>query len=54
MGSGLEEVVRPLGPAAEVDRECSVDTLCVVVWRWDGGSGGKLAVIGDPMSIASL
>jgi hypothetical protein len=32
-----EEAVRLLGPAVEVDRECSVDILCVVVWRWDGG-----------------
>jgi hypothetical protein len=47
-------VVPPLGPAAEVDRECSVDILCVVVWRWDGGLGGELAVIGDLRSIASL
>jgi len=52
--AALEEVVRPLGPAAAVDWECSVDILCVVVCRWDGGLGGKLAVIGDLRSIASL
>jgi len=34
-GRALEEAVRPLGPAAEVDRECSVDILVpfVAVWR---------------------
>ena len=53
-GPALEEVVRTLGPAAEVERECSVDILRVVVWRWDGGLGGELAVIGDLRSIASL
>jgi hypothetical protein len=47
-------VVWPLGPAAEVDGECSVDILCVAVWRWDGELGGELAVIGDLKSIASL
>ena len=37
-----------------MDQECSVDILCVAVWRWDGGLGGELAVIGDLRSIASL
>jgi len=52
----LEEVLQPLEPAAEVDRECSVDILVLFVaaWRWDGGLGGELAVIGDLRSIASL
>jgi len=53
-GPALVEAVRPLGLVAEVDRECSVDILCVAVWRWDGGFGGELAVIGDLRSIASL
>jgi len=51
-----EEAVLPLEPTAEVDRECSVDiwVLFVAVWRWDGGLGGELAVIGNLTSIASL
>ena len=55
-GPALEEVVRPLEPAAEVDRQCSVDILVLFVaaWRWDGGLGGEFAVIGDLRSIASL
>jgi len=55
-GPALVEMVRPLEPAAEVDRECSVDILVlfVAVWRSDGGLGGELAVIGDLRSIASL
>ena len=56
-GPAQEEVVQPLGPAAEVDRECLVDIvlLFVEVWRWDSGcGGGELAVIGDQRSIASL
>ena len=55
-GPALKEAVRPLEPAAEVDRECSVDILILflAVWRWDGGLGGELAVIGDLRSIASL
>ena len=52
----LEGAVQPLGPAAEVDRECSVEILVlfVAVWRWDGGLGGELTVIGDLRSIASF
>ena len=52
----LEEAVQPLEPAAEVDRECSVDILelFVVVWRWDGRLGRELAVIGDLRSNTSL
>jgi len=48
--------VRPVEPVAEVDRECSVDILLlfVAVWRWDGGLGAELEVIGDLRSIASL
>ena len=55
-GPALEGAVRPLEPAAEVDRECSVDILVlfVAVWRQGGGLGGDLAVIGDLRSIASL
>jgi len=55
-GPALEEAVWPLEQAVELDRECSVDILIlfVVVWRWDGGFGGELAVIGDLRSIASL
>ena len=55
-GRALEGAVRPLEPLAEVDRECSVDifVLFEVVWRWGGGIGVDLAVIGDPRSIASL
>ena len=55
-GQTLEELVRPLEMAAEVDRLCWVDimVLFVAVWRWDGGPGGELAVIGDLRSIASL
>jgi len=55
-GPALEEAVLPLEPAVEVDQECSVDifVLFVAVWRWGGGLGGGLAVIGDLRSIASL
>ena len=53
-GPALEEAVRPLGLAAEVDQECSVVIMCVVVCRWDGGLGCELAVIGDLWSIACL
>jgi len=55
-GPALEKVILPLEPAAEIDRECSVDILVlfVVVWRWHGGVGGELAAIGDLRSIASL
>ena len=55
-GLALEEAVRPWGPAAEVDRECSVDilVLLVAVLRWDGGYAGELAVIDDLRSIVSL
>jgi hypothetical protein len=55
-GSALKEAVRLLELAAEVDRKCSVAILAlfVAVWRWDGGYGGKLAVIGDQWSIASV
>ena len=55
-GPAITGVVRPLEPAAEVDRQCSVDNLVlfVAVWRWDGGLYGELAVIGDLWSIASV
>ena len=55
-GPALEEAVRQLGPSAEVDQESSVDILIlfVAVWRWDGGLGGELSVIGDLRSIARL
>jgi hypothetical protein len=55
-GIVLEEAGYPWGPAAEVDRECSVDILVlfVAVSRWDGGFGGELAVFGNLRSIASL
>jgi len=55
-GLALEEAVRPLGPAAKVDRECSVNSfvLLLAVWRVDGELGGKLATIGNLGSIASL
>jgi len=40
----LKNLVSPLEPAAEVDRECSVDigVLFVAVWRWHGIFGGEL------------
>jgi len=55
-GPALEVAVRSLGPAADMEQECSVDILVlfVAVWRWDSGLGGELAVIGDLRSIASL
>jgi len=55
-GPALEEAVQPVEPAAEVDRECSVDILVLFesVWRWGGGIGGDLVVIGNLRSIASL
>jgi hypothetical protein len=55
-GPALEERVRPLGLAAELDRGCTVDMLVlfVAVWRWHGGLGGELAVIGGLRSIARL
>jgi len=55
-GPAMREAVRPLDPAAEVDQECSVHiiVLFVAVWRWGGGLGGELAVIGNLRSIASL
>jgi len=54
--SALDNDVRPLEPQVEVDRSYSVNILVlfVAVWRWDGGIGGELAVIGDLRSIASV
>jgi len=48
----VEEAVRPLGLAAEVDELYSVDIrlLFAAVWTWDSEFGGELAVLGDPRS----
>jgi len=56
VGKASEEPVRPLELALEVDPESWVDILIlfVAVWRWDGGSSGELAVIGDLRLISSL
>lgn len=52
----LTELVWPLKPAVVVDREWWLDILIlfVAVWRWNGGSGGEFAGIGDLWSIDSL
>jgi len=55
-GPALDEAVRQMEPAGEVDRDCLVDNsvLFDTVRRWGGGIGGDLAVIRDIRSIASL
>jgi len=55
-GPALHQPARPLELKAEVDWQCLVDikVLFMAGWRWDGGLGGELALIGDQRSIASL
>jgi len=55
-GAALQEALQLLQPAAQVDcgRSADILVLFVAVWRWDGGLGGELAVIGNVRSIASL
>jgi len=56
VGLAQEQAIQPIEPVAEVYWECSVDIFVSfnAVWRWDGESGGELAVIGDLESITCL